>query len=858
MTTSVGNRIAHYQIVRKLGAGGMGKVYEAIDTRLNRAVAVKILHQFFGADDLLREARALSALDHPRILTVHDVAESDGRQFIVMELVRGRSLKEMLAAGALPLHTALDVAIQIADGLGAAHAKGVIHRDLKPANVMITEEGRVKILDFGLARQSQPPDVGEVSTIGPEPSRSATSPSAGTPAYMSPEQAEGRIIDGRSDIFSFGSLLYQMLSGRQAFTGDAPSAVLAAILRDEPTAIRGVPAELEKTLARALRKDPDRRWQSLSDLRVSLMDIRDEVDSGAFAREQTQVPARSWLVTVLAFALLATAGLTYWLWPEPVYQPRQITGLRGRVIDPALSPSGDRIAYIHQPPTWQRDGDVTPHLYVQDIGGGTPLQLSRVSSDPRNPTWSPNGTTIAFVQYYEGRGNVIHTVSALGGPTPEIAETGRPHIDWSPDGKTLAIVDRRADRPRGIQLLDLASGKRTRLTTPPETWGSDGRPVFSPDGASVAFVGSDHGDAYVCTISVSGGERNCFYQATLGIRGIAWTADGRLLFSQQTITIGSAEEAGLWTVDADGDNLRRVLGTEGQTGHPTLSADGRTLAYMLQRHDINIWRRPGPNALDPGRPPERIIDNTVLDQEPAYSPDGARIAYRSDHLGQAQIWVSDAHGTNRNQITFMDGGWQDRPQWSPDGRRIVFESNNPDENDIFIVDADGGLPTQLTEGPDADFLPAWSHDGEWIYFGSNRRVDGDEPLLRIWRIPTAGGEPVMLSRGNEVLASPDGKHLFYHLGGVWRLTPSGEDAERLLPDAGFLRWDVYDEGICYIHREPPPTIYCHDFETGETRKLAPVERRPSRGFSVSPDGQWILYTRDDIDDSDIMLIENFR
>src|SRR5271169_923499 len=415
----VGRTILHYEIIEKLGEGGMGVVYKARDTHLDRFVAIKVLPPEKVADAdrkrrFVQEAKSESALNHPNIITISAIATDNGIDFIAMEYVPGKALNQLITRKGLPLGEALKYAVQIADALATAHAAGIIHRDLKPGNVMISgapeRSGAVKVLDFGLAKltdrversereftetiqQDEAPSTGEGTIVG-------------TVSYMSPEQAEGKKVDGRSDIFSFGTLLYEMVTGRRAFQGDSRLSTLSAVLREEPKPasqiVEGLPHELERIIARCLRKSPERRFQAMPDLKVALEELKEESDSGTLsaapALQQRSGPRLVWAVAVVA--ILAAGGGTLWFIrspakpPEPVLNAIPLTTYPGFEGEPSFSPDGNQVAF-----TWDGEKRDNDDIYVRLIGtAGPPLRLTTEPARDHSPAWSPDGRFIAVVR----------------------------------------------------------------------------------------------------------------------------------------------------------------------------------------------------------------------------------------------------------------------------------------------------------------------------------------------------------------------------------------------------------------------------------------------------------------------------
>ncbi|MCG6919840.1 MAG: serine/threonine-protein kinase, partial [Acidobacteria bacterium] len=440
----IGKKLAHYEILQQLGEGGMGVVYKARDTHLDRFVAVKVLPAEKVSDPERRrrfeqEAKSASALNHPNIVTIHDIAEADGVSYIVMEYVAGRTLADVIPRRGLSLSNALAYAIPAADALAAAHAAGIVHRDLKPANVMVGDDGRVKVLDFGLAKLVEADEASsdDALTLATAEHKTAEGLLVGTVGYMSPEQAEGKRLDARSDVFSFGAVLYEMLTGQRAFRGDSSASTLAAVLRSEPRpaseVVPDLPREVERIIARCLRKDPARRFQHMDDLKVALQELKEESDSGTLS---AVVPRRvrshrPWIlgglalvavVAVVAVGLLSlrrgerSAGEA----AAPALVPAPLTADPGFEQGPSFSPDGNQVAFFAS-----LDAQPTPDLYVKLIGGGPPLRLTSDSSANVLPAWSPDGLRIAYLALKPEIPNALSLmlIPALGGAPRRLAES---------------------------------------------------------------------------------------------------------------------------------------------------------------------------------------------------------------------------------------------------------------------------------------------------------------------------------------------------------------------------------------------------------------------------------------------------
>ncbi|HSA96420.1 MAG TPA: protein kinase, partial [Acidobacteriota bacterium] len=505
-----GSTLLHYRVLEKIGEGGMGAVYKAQDTHLDRLVAVKVLPHDKMADPerrqrFVQEAKAASSLNHPNIIIVHDIAADRSLDFIVMEYVEGKTLDALIGRKGLKLNEALGYAAQIADGLAKAHAAGIVHRDLKPTNVMVTPEGRVKILDFGLAKLVETGPTGEAgptATLGRDGRpRTEEGYILGTVDYMSPEQAEGRPVDARSDIFSFGAVLYEMLTGRKAFHRESRVATLAAILHDDPEPAvefnETLPADVEPILSRCLRKDPQRRWQSMSDLRIVLQDLKEDSESGRLRRPEAAAARRrrSPVVWGVPPVLLLAAAALFWLLrpkaASPVeYEITPVTFDSGLTAAPAFSPDGKMFVYASN-----RSGHGLGDIWLQHIGGGAPLALTTDASGDNFPSFSPDGRTVVFNSSRDGG---VYEVGVLGGERRRIAERGtRPR--YSPDGEWIACVDVPATLDTElVKMLLVPARGGTPVPFLPDfcvvSVMTGGGLVWSPDGRRILFNGRRIGD----------------------------------------------------------------------------------------------------------------------------------------------------------------------------------------------------------------------------------------------------------------------------------------------------------------------------------------------------------------------------
>ena len=710
-------RMLHYEIVDKLGEGGMGAVYKARDTHLDRFVALKFLPAEKVADPdrkrrFVEEAKAASALNHPNIVTIHDIASEDGRDVIVMEYVEGKTLTELIGRKGLPVAEALRLAIPMADALAAVHDAGIVHRDLKPANVMVTDKGQVKVLDFGLAKLAERPPVGESAP------RTETGTILGTVAYMSPEQAEGKKVDARSDIFSFGSVLYEMLTGHRAFERDPTASTLAAILKEEPKPARelagGLPPELDRIVARCLRKDPERRFQHMGDVKAALADLSDEISHADLVPAPLVAPPpgrKRWLP--LAAAILAVLGAGVWFLPfgskppETAMRVVPLTSYPGQELCPSLSPDGRQVAFA-----WNGEREDNYDIYVKLVNGGPHIRLTTDAAIDFDPAWSPDGSRIAFYRTGKDHSDVL-VIPALGGPEQRVGEVAPVPwsligalvtlgLAWSPDGKNLAVTD-----ANGIAFLSLETGKKEPLASEPN-WA--GRPVFSPDGGNLAFLASGNGPEtaiYVQAIGpgmkAHGGPR--LILRTPWIFGLAWTSDSRALVyslsSEYQLTFD------LWRIEASGGKPER-LSTPGPGWLPSVSAKGNLLVYAQPEVDTNLYRLDLAGAEGKVNRPIKIASSSRIEDEPVVSSDGAKVVFTSYRSGTSEAWICNSDGSNCYVPAFPGITSVRGLRWSPDGRRVAFFGKTGGSA-LYVGDFSGGAPRKLAA--DAGGLPAWSRDG---------------------------------------------------------------------------------------------------------------------------------------------------
>src|SRR5262245_20776799 len=905
----VGKSLGHYRIASLLGKGGMGEVYRAEDTQLRREVAIKILPADIGKDaDRLRrferEARAASATNHPNIITIYEIGEAEGWRYIVTEYVTGETLRQRLTRAPhqkMELKEAVEMAVQIATALTAAHEAGITHRDIKPENVMVRRDGIVKVLDFGLAKltERRPDSVDSKTPVNTDPGTVL-----GTARYMSPEQARAQEVDARSDIFSLGVALYEMITGRAPFEGVNAIDVMGAILNREPAPLNAhapnsaeaAPAELQRIVSKALRKDRDERYQLVREMLLDLKSLKQELEfeaklknaqafaandggratmqkAGAATDEMAKAHKTSRaeyvvsgikrrpLVAGINF-LVAVARLAFGLYRQreqnqPPSQasgpaPRVVpfTSLQGNEYYPAFSPDGDQIAFV-----WDGGRGNNPDIYVKLIDAEAPVQLTTNPAEDTTPAWSPDGRHIAFVRLGKNEQGIF-IISALGGseraihsPITREADILR-GIAWSPDGKLLAFSERGSPQePYSIFLLSLESMKKTRLTSPPAGSVGDFSPAFSPGGQTLAFRRG--GDLFFANegylVPITGGApkllTNMFTGYPFGPFGLAWTQDGReIVFTMRS---GDGRDR-LWRTSVSGATPERLTAAGDNVYSPAISRQGNRIAYTQLAGDTNIWRFEAPNSLGRTGAPTKLIFSTFSENSARYSPDGKKIVFQSRRSGSLEIWMCESDGSNNIKLTSFGGPDVGSPRWSPDGRQIAFDSPAEGSYDIYVINAGGGKPRRLTVESSADVRPSWSRDGQWIYFGPKR-----SGTWQVWKTPAAGGQAAQVTQqgGAEPCESPDGKFLYYtksvdpNSNSIWRMPVAGGAEIQILDQAPPGYWAVLEQGIYFLNRafldrpSPHSTIEFFSFATARRTQIAVVEKAShwgAPGFAVSP------------------------
>jgi Tol biopolymer transport system component/predicted Ser/Thr protein kinase len=865
----VGTNLGHYRILKPLGSGGMGEVYLADDTRLQRQVALKILSAVASKDSLdrfEREAQVVAALNHPNIVTLFAIEHVGDARFLAMEYVDGRSVADVIPKGGLPLRRLLTIARQIVDAVIAAHERGIVHRDLKPANVMIAAGDRVKVLDFGLAKLREASEAAAVATM---PTRELTGEGkiVGTVSYMSPEQAEGHPIDERTDIFSLGVMLYEMATGNRPFKGDTSLSILSSILRDTPKAVDDLNPALPRDLARIVRhclaKDPDRRYQSAKDLRNDLEELDHALTSGELERPVIAAQTRRapWIAAA-AVGVAAAIGVAAIAWrnagPSRAPLPRvtfaRLTQSPGVEQFPTISPDGKWVVYAKQ-------GD----LFLQSVTGQTAINLTNDAHGNAMPAFSPDGEQIAFRSSRNGGG--IFVMGRTGESVRRVTEQGW-YPAWLPDARHLVISTNGPPGPESVPVnradlltVDVTTGE----TRPLVTGYYASQPRVSPHGQRVAYWAlrtdmPDKNNRDIWTVPVGGGTAVRVTDHPANDWNPVWAPDGRWLY----FLSNRSGSMNLWRVAIDEASGRTSGDAEPLTApspyvaHFSLSADGRIGAYAATVVTGNIARvafdptsastrgeieavTTGANdffggymdatrdgrfvaATTSARGQEDLFlvstgDGTIQqltndffrDRAPRWTVDDRRILFYSDRGGDYAVWSINADGGGLRQLTH--DGWRGYPVSSPDGSRVV--TDDIETHRLFMYDAkDWSKPIDaLPPNPDGNvrnlMTTAWSGDGQNIVYATPDTVPA-----RLWLFSIA-------SRSHRPLVVGDSASWF-------------KDSRRLVFSSG-------------------DRIAVFDTVTGSSREILRVQGERINGPRLAADDTQLFFTRGSID-GDIWLV----
>lgn len=851
----LGQQVGRFTITNALGRGGMGEVYSAHDAELDRTVALKFLaFETSGdgrtAERFIREARAASALNHPNIVTVHEVVRLPPTIAIVMEMVEGVPLRQRCGKRN-PVEEVVHWGRQIAEALAAAHAAGIVHRDIKPENVMLRPDGYTKVLDFGLARQFSQ-------------DQSSASITAGTFRYMSPEQTRGAKLTAATDVFSLGIMLYELATGAHPFAGESPLET-AHYISSRDAAPPSVSKSFDALILSMLRKSPEERPPAAQVARRLAQLTADPGDATAKRKVHRGLWWAAALVAVMVPVLVVLAINQPGTSKQPAPQSEAkklwgapLTDLAGHQGDPAFSPDGSRVAYA-----WDRADDSPQRdIFVKRIGTGDPERITGDEADESSPEWSADGTQLAFLRHSATDLKVV-VAPVAGGAERVVGSLDpegplKPRLTWSPDGQSLVVSDHLPGQSNQLHLfrLHLRGGERTLLTKPAE--GSDVAPVYSPDGKTLAFLRSQNvTESRLYVLDANGRERQVT-RDTAPIDSFAWNRDGTGL----TYAAGLAGSKDLWRAALDGSTPERlgfVLAGTGVT-HFTIAPVGNRIAYTVRYKDSNIWRIDTTGSTRP----RKLTIPEAEDEDAAYSPDGTQFAFTSRRSGLYDIWAGNADGSHQRPLT-TEGVFAGSAVWSPDGSHVAYDARIGGFSEIWMVSAQGGKPKRVIEPPVDAIVPFWSRDGRWVYFCAH--LSGS---AQIWKVPSGGGKPVQVTRhgGFEGRESFDGKYLYYSKPGemveLWRTALAGGGEEKIteIGSLGPYRyWDVTSKGIYFVRAKPKPMLHFFDFETRRIADIATPPKPPApgwRGLSAAPDGKSVLYVQYDADRHEIVIADDFR
>lgn len=871
--TLVGQEIGSYHVEKLLGAGGMGEVYLARDQKLGRMVALKVLpwHSVLDGDRknrFQREARALSSLNHPNLVTIYEVGETEGLHFIAMELVEGNTLSSLRHK--LNLKELLSIVAQVAEALGAAHQSGIIHRDVKPDNVMVRPDGYAKVLDFGLVKLTE-----IAPARGPTAAHTQLGVAMGTLAYMSPEQAAGEAIDHRTDIWSLGVVLYELATGRKPFTGETRQSIINAILSAQPEPVTDVdaslPAELDRILGKALDKDRDLRYQTASDFRADLRRLLREIDSspsgsGAQAKRETvrQFVRPRWLWPAVACALLVTtATVLWWVWPASQSAAQdwsraahlQLTNQHGTEFFPSLAPDGRSFIYAS-------DQNGNFDLFEQRVGGknATPL-TPNTPSDEIEPVYSPNGDRIAF---RSTRGPAGVYVMEASGENVRLVVAGCHHPSWSPDGKDIVCSTAgheeapttRNTWTSALWIANVETGEKRFLCENDAM-----QPAWSPNGDRIAFwfMPPSVGRSDIATISRSGGEIEVVTKDAATNWNPVWSPDGKFLY----FASDRSGAMSFWRVAID-ERTGKVLGEAEAVSTPSdfnrhlsFSRNGRRMIYVQTDHESNIQAlKFDPNTEKITGEPFWITRGDRQIIRPELSPDGSRFVMRATRRTQDDIMVVSRDGAQWRDLT-NDKPFDRYPRWSPDGKRIAFTSDRCGRYEIWILDADATHLRQVTfDTPGDTTFPLWSPDGTHLLFRSNfvnTILDVNKP----WNAQELQLLP-MPADNQRFLAwdwSPDGQRVIGNLSGPPSVVASfsfeTNSYEKLTEFGSSAMWLGDSMRFVFFFSNK---LYLGDVRTKRVRELFSAGEHEIRSVDVSGDGTLLYYVVYS-SESDIWLLE---
>jgi len=917
---NVGGSFRHYRIHSKIGEGGMGEVYLAEDLELGRQVALKVLLSEVAGDAnrirrFMQEAKAASALNHPNILTVYEIGSFEDSRYIATELIKGETLRDRLRGEPMTLREVLDVALQVAAALNAAHNAGIVHRDIKPENIMLRDDGIVKVLDFGLAKLTVTP-AGPVDSDDATLAHVNTGPGVimGTVAYMSPEQARGKETDARSDVWSLGVVMYEMLTKQTPFAGETANDSIATILTKEPPPLDdATPSELRRIIRKLLQKQTDERYQTVKDMLIDVNNLKREltfseelersqvpqstgssnVSTGQMTENATEVlygvistqtsvepqqrssaeylvsqlkEHKYWTAGILTFAalLLAAAGFGYYKYAAGrstniSFESAKLTRLTssGKVVTTAISPDGKWLVYA-------TSDDEQQTLWLQQVavaGSGTQI-IPPAPVGYAGLAFSPDGTYLFYTVFeMDASTGTLYQVPVLGGTARKLFSNLWGKVSFSPDGKQITYYSREDD----LERLMIANADGSGLRPLMERRGNEfiaqfyQGPAWSPDGKTIAMTAGTYSPrgVLVASVSVETGEVKFFSpQKFYDAADLLWLADGRSLLVLANEKLGFMK---VWQISYPSGEAQQISTDLNNYSAISLTDDSKGLATVQGTTVSNIWTG---NSTDTVLSAQ-LTSGSDQNFQPSWAPDG-RIVYSKYCCGYfMDLYIGDPRGGSLKQLT-TNAGSNEAPVLSPDGRFIVFTSNRTGTWGVWRIDIDGGNPVQLTFNSDAN--PSFSPDGREVVFLHYTNKGN------IWKVGIDGGTPVQLTdkESNSPRFSPDGKQLVCH----YREDPKAPYKMAIISSSGGppiktfalpkgyvsagLRWSPDGRSILYAENKTGVTnIWAQPIEGTAPRQITNFTSGLIGSFDFSRDGKQIAVSRG-TSTSDVVLISGFR